>query len=74
MRNSVLWKKLAEQAFRWLDILRRRFYESQFLHLHVPRETLTSLMVTSALAIKKKIMIKSQNGVAVVPIVKEIIR
>ena len=44
------------------------------MHLHIPRETLTSLMVTSALAIKKKIMIKSQNGVAVVPIVKEIIR
>ena len=59
MKNSVLWKKLAEQAFRSLDILRRRLYESQFLHLLIPRETLTSLMVTSALAIKEKITIKS---------------
>ena len=75
MRNSVLWKKLAEQAFRWLDILRRRFYESQFLHLHVPRETLTSLMVTSALAIKKNITnIKSQNRVAMVQTSLEITR
>ena len=31
----------------------RRFYESQFLHLLIPRETLMSLMVTSALAIKE---------------------
>ena len=44
------------------------------MHLLVPRETLTSLMVKSALAIKEKITIKSQNGVAVVPIVKEIVR
>ena len=33
---------------------------SQFLHLLIPRKTLTSLMVTSALAIKKKFTIKSQ--------------
>ena len=36
---------------------------SQFLHLLIPRKTLTSLMVTSALAIKKKFTIKSQNRV-----------
>ena len=36
---------------------------SQFLHLLIPRETLTSLMVTSALAIKKNFKIKSQNRV-----------
>ena len=53
MRHSVLWEKLAEQTFRWLDLF-RRFYESQFLHLLIPRETLTSLMVPSALAIKEK--------------------
>ena len=57
MRHSVLWKKLEEQAFRKLDIF--RFYESQFLHLLIPRETLTSLMVTSALAIKENITITS---------------
>ena len=42
-----------------IDISRRRFYESQFLHLLIPREMLTLLMVTSALAIKEKITIKS---------------
>ena len=31
MRHSVFWEKLAEQAFRLLDISRRRFYESNFL-------------------------------------------
>ena len=40
MRHSMLWKKLEEQGFRELDIF--RFYESQFLHLLIPRETLTS--------------------------------
>ena len=52
MRHSVLWEKLAEKAFRQLDLFRRRFYESQFLHLFIPRETLTSLTVKSALAIR----------------------
>ena len=50
----MLWKKLAQQAFRQLDLFRKRFYEFQFLHLLIPKKTLTSLMVTSALAIKKK--------------------
>ena len=65
----MLWKKLEEQAFRELDIF--RFYESQFLHLLIPRETLTSLMVTSALAIKEKITIKCQNAVTIVQMFKE---
>ena len=59
----MLWKKLEEQGFRELDIF--RFYESQFLHLLIPRETLTSLMATSTLAIKENITIKSQNRVAI---------
>ena len=54
MRHSVLWEKLAEQAFRQLDPFRSRFYEFQFLQLLIPRETLTLLMVTSALAITVK--------------------
>ena len=69
----MLWEKLAEQGFRKLDLFRRRFYESQFLHL-VPRETLTSLMVKSALAIKEKFTIKRQNKVAMVQISWEITR
>ena len=52
----MLWEKLTEQAFRQLNLF-RRFYESQFLHL-IPRETLTSLMVPSALAIKKILQLK----------------
>ena len=52
MRHSVLWEKLAEQVFTQLNLFRRRFYESQFLHLLILRETLMSLMVKSALAIR----------------------
>ena len=74
MGHSMLWEKLAKQAFRWLYFFRRRFYESQFLHLLIPRETLTSLTVKSALAIKKKFTIKSQNRVAMVQISWEITR
>ena len=69
MRHSVLWKKLEEQAFRELD--NSRFYESQFLRLLIPRETLTSLMVTSALTIKENITIKVQNRVAMVPRIRK---
>ena len=57
MRHSMLWEKLAKQAFRELDLF-KIFYESQFLHLLIPRETLTSLMVPSALAIKKFLQLK----------------
>ena len=74
MRHSVLWGKLAEQAFRWLDLFRRRCYELKFLHLLIPRETLMSLMVTSALAIKENFTIKCQNRVAMVQTSWEITR
>ena len=47
MRHSVLWEKLAEQVFSWLDILRRKFYESNFLHIFIPRTALKSLTKTS---------------------------
>ena len=61
MRHSVLWEKLAEQSFRQLDPFRKRFYEFQCLYLLVPRETLTSLMVTSALAIKENFTVKKSK-------------
>ena len=51
-----------------IDIFRTKFYKPQFLHLLIPRETLTSLMVTSALAIKENFTIKSKNRVAMVQI------
>ena len=47
MRHSVLWEKLAEQAFRELDIFRRKSDESNFLHLLRPRKALKSLAETS---------------------------
>ena len=56
--------KIKNEAFRalgktgktGLQIVRsfQEIYESQFLHRLIPRETLTSLMVPSALAIKEK--------------------
>ena len=75
MRHSVLWEKMGRAG---LQILRffsgEDFYESQFLHLRLPRGTLTSLMVTSALVITENITIKSQNRVAMFQISKEITR
>ena len=47
---------------------------SYLAHLLIPRETLTPLTVTFALAIKEKTTIKSQNTVAVVQTFKEITR
>ena len=47
MRHSVLWEKLAEQAFREL-FFGRRLYEPNFLHLLITRRALESLMETSA--------------------------
>ena len=47
---------------------------SYLAHLLIPRETLTPLTVTFALAIKEKTTIKSQNRVAVVQTFKEITR
>ena len=57
-----------------IDLFRRRFYEFQFLHLLIPRETLTSLMAKSALAIKEKFTIESPNRVATVQTSWEITR
>ena len=61
-----------EALFGELDIFRRRFYESQFLQLLIPREILTWLTVTSALAIEENITTKSQNCVVTVQTSKEI--
>ena len=61
MRHSVLYKKLTQQAFKQLNLFKKRFYESQFLHLLIPRKILMSLMVKSALAIKKKITAKKSK-------------
>ena len=69
----MLLEKLAEQAFRQLDLF-RRFYEFQFLHLLIPRKTLMSLMVTSALAIKENFTIKCQNRVTMIQTSWEITR
>ena len=43
----MLWEKVAEEAFRELDIFRRNFYEPNFLQLLITRKALTSLMETS---------------------------
>ena len=52
----MLWGKVtSEQAFREFDLFRNEF---QFLHLLIPRKTLMSLMVKSALAIKEIFTIK----------------
>ena len=47
-------------------VLSEDFYEPQFLPPLVPSKTQTSLTATSAVAIKEKTTIKSQNGAAVV--------
>ena len=76
IRNEALCalEKTGRTDLQLLDLFRRRVYESQFLHLLIPRETLTSLMVTSALAIKENFTIKSQNRVAMVQTSWEITR
>lgn len=38
VRHSVLWDKLAAQAFQ-IDIFRGRFYEPSFLHLLISRKS-----------------------------------
>ena len=69
----MLWE--AGRTDLQIGILRKKFYKSQFLHLFIPRKTLTLLTVTSALAIKKNITnIKSQNRVAMVQTSKKITR
>ena len=47
MRPSVLWEKLAEQAFRYSDIF-RRCYELNFSHLLIARKGLKFLIKASA--------------------------
>ena len=44
------------------------------MHLLIPREMLTLLMVTSALAIKENFTIESQNRIAMVQISRKITR
>ena len=67
IRNEILCalEKTGRTGIQ-LDPLKKRFYEFQFLHLLIRRETLTSLMVTSALAIKENFTVKSENRVAMV--------
>ena len=72
MRHSAL-EKTGRTGLQ-IDPFKKMFYEFQFLHLLIPRETLTSLTVKSALAVKEKFTIKSQNRVAMVPISWEITR
>ena len=64
IRNEALCT-LGKTGRTGLQIV-RSFQEKILLHLLIPRKTLTSLMVTSALAIKENFTIKSQNRVAVV--------
>ena len=64
IRNEALCA-LGKTGRTGLQIV-RSFQEKILLHLLIPRKTLASLMVTSALAIKKNFTINSQNRVAVV--------
>ena len=72
MRHSAL-EKTGRTGLQ-IDPFKKMFYEFQFLHLLIPRDTLTSLMVTSALAIKENFETKSQNRVAMVQTSWEITR
>ena len=57
------WQDRSSDSFMFSS---KDVHEIQFLHLLKPRETLMSLTVKSALAIKEKFTIKSQNRVAMV--------
>ena len=72
IRNEALCA-LGKTGRTGLQIV-RSFQEKILLHLLIPRKTLTSLMVTSALAIKENFTIKSQNRVAMVQTSWEITR
>ena len=72
IRNEALCA-LGKTGRTGLQII-RSFQEKILLHLLIPRKTLTSLMVTSALAIKENFTIKSQNRVAMVQTSWEITR
>ena len=71
IRNEALCA-LGKTGRTGLQIV-RSFQEKILLHLLIPRKTLTSLMVTSALAIKN-FTIKSRNRVAMVQTSREITR
>ena len=72
IRNEALCA-LGKTGRTGLQIV-RSFQEKILLHLLIPRKTLASLMVTSALAIKESFTIKSQNRVAMVQTSWEITR
>ena len=73
MRLCALGKKTVRTGLQ-IDLFKKRLYESQILHLLITRETLTSLTVKSALAIKEKFTIESPNRVATVQTSWEITR
>ena len=73
MRLCALGKKTVRTGLQ-IDLFKKRLYESQILHLLITRETLTSLTVKSALAIKEKFTIKSPNRAATVQTSWEITR
>ena len=76
IRNEALYAlgKTGKTSIQIVRSFQEKFYESQFLHLLIPRETLTSLTVKSALAIKEKFTIKSPNRAATVQTSWEITR
>ena len=76
IRNEALCAlgKTGRTGLQIVKSFQEKILWSQFLHLLIPRETLTSLMVTSALAIKENFTIKSQTRVAIVQISWEITR
>ena len=63
IRNEALYAlgKTGKTSIQIVRSFQEKFYESQFLHLLIPRETLTSLMVTFALAIKENFTTKSHS-------------
>ena len=76
IRNEALCAlgKTGRTGLQIVKSFQEKILWSQFLHLLIPRETLMSLMVKSALAVKEKFTIKSQNRVAMVQISWEITR
>ena len=75
-RNKTLCalKKSGRTGLQIVRSFQEKILESQFLHLLIPKKTLTSLTVKSALAIKEKFTIKSQNRIAMVQISWKITR
>ena len=71
MRHTALGKTGRTGLQR--DTFRRRLYVPQFLHPLISRKALKSLTVTSALAIKERNVTESQNGIAVVQILRVIL-